>query len=273
MKTNVNKRPVPGRGILLLVTGLLSFCQTPGHASSEPLPFSVGERIEYSVSWEMIPAGSAVFKVLEHGMMDGKQIRRFVLEARSKKFIDLFYKIRDRLESHTDHEFSRSVFYSKIQSGKEGKKVRVRFDWEKKQAVYSNFGGKRDPIDIPDHTFDPLSSFYKLRTLDLSDWEDPEKDPPGQPGLFFPVTDGKKCFIQKGAVLKKETISTPSGARYETYLIAPQVTHFSGVFKKSTDAAARVWVSADHLQIPVKIKIKVAVGSIIFDLVSVTSPG
>ncbi len=256
--------PAAGKAGILLAAGLFAFIFFLQDAQSATLPFSVGEEIHYTVSWEMIPAGDAWFKVKNFTTIDGQKAWHFVLEAKSRRFIDWFYKIRDRLESYTDEAFRKSLLYRKTQTGKADKQVVVQFDWEHHLATYSNFGGKRDPIKIPEETYDPLSSFYKLRTLDFNGLKELKTGS----GLFFPVTDGKKCFIQKGEILGKEKISVASGT-YDTYLIVPQVTHFSGVFKKSKNPTVSVWVAADDKQIPVRIKIKVKVGSIIFDLVSV----
>ena len=228
-----------------------------GAARPASLPFKVGEQIEYTISWENVPAGTACFRVLDHRVVKGEKTWHFELTARSNRFVDIIYKIRDRLESFTDADFSRSVLYKKTQTGRADKKVVVWFDWEKRTATYANHGGKRPSIAVPDQTFDPLASFYKLRTLDLKN----------QNALFFPVSDGKKCFIQKGEILKKESLTIASGT-YDTYLVLPSLTHFSGVFEKSKDAKIQVWVSADKRRIPVRIKSKVVVGSFIGELIS-----
>ncbi|MCD4719577.1 MAG: DUF3108 domain-containing protein [Desulfobacula sp.] len=56
---------------------------------------------------------------------------------------------------------------------------------------------------------------------------------------------------------------------FDTYLLALKANHFSGVFKKSENPTVKLWVTADDRKIPVRIKVKVFIGSIIFDLVSV----
>jgi len=239
--------------------GLL-FSTSLAHSGEKKLPFSIGEEIQYAVSWEMVRAGKATFKVLPLSTLNGKKAYHFLLEAKSNNYIDMIYKIRDRLEGFTDIEFTQSLLHKKKQSGKDKREVMVQFDWEKKTATYSNFGGKRDPIEIPLKTFDPVSAFYKMRTIDFETDEN----------LSFPVTDGKKYFMQKGKVLGKEKITLPSGT-FDTYVLAPQVNHFSGVFKKSENPTVKLWITADDRKIPVRIKVKVFIGSIIFDIVSINS--
>jgi len=222
------------------------------------LPFSIGEEIQYSVRWEMVRAGKVNFKVLPLTTLNGKKAYHFLLEVKSNNYIDMLYKVRDQLEGFTDIEFTQSLLYKKTQSGKDKREVMVQFDWKKKTATYSNFGRKRDPIEIPLKTFDPVSAFYKMRVIDF------EIDK----NLSFPVTDGKKYFMQKGKVLGKEKITLPSGD-FDTYVLVPQINHFSGVFKKSENPTVKLWITADDRKIPVRIKVKVFIGSVIFDLISI----
>ena len=243
---------------VVVLTGVLFFSTPFGNAAEKVLPFVVGEEIEYSFRWEMIKAGKANFKVLPITDLNGKKAYQFLLEVKSNQYIDKLYKMRARLEGFTDIEFTQSLLYKKIQSGKSKKDVLVQFDWKNKTATYSNFGGKRDPIEIPYGTFDPVSAFYKMRAIDF------ETDQ----NLSFFVTDGKKSFSQKGKVVNKEKITLPSGT-FDTYVLIPQINHFSGVFKKSKNPSVKLWVTADDKKIPVRIKVKVFIGSFIFDLVSI----
>jgi len=222
------------------------------------LPFFFGEEITYTVRWEMIKAGNATLKVLPLTKRDGKNAYHFELDARSARYIDMLYKIRARLEAITDMDFTQSLLYKDTQSGKKTKTVKVNFNWKKKRAVYSNFGKKRTPIDIPLNTFDPLSAFYKMRTLPFEINQT----------LSFSVTDGKKVFTQKGQIISREKISV-SSKTYDTYQMDIEVNHFSGVFKKSENPTVKLWIMADERKILVRIKVKVFIGSVIFDLVSV----
>lgn len=240
---------------LLILTGCLFFLTSLSTAKEKKLPFFPGEELVYTVRWEMIQAGKAKFKVLPLTTINGSKAYHFSLEVKSNPYIDMLYKIRDRLEGFTNLDFTRSLLYTKTQSGKDKRQVIVRFDGENNTATYSNFGGKRDPINIPSGTFDPVSAFYKMRAMDFETNQN----------LSFPVTDGKKYFMQKGMVLKKEKLTLPSG-NFDTYILIPMVNHFSGVFKKSENPTVKLWVTADKRQIPIRIKVKVFIGSIIFDL-------
>lgn len=221
------------------------------------LPFSVGEEISYNIRWEQVKAGTCSVRVLPFTRVNNTRAFHFQMTAKSNKLVDMVYKIRDAMEGFVSDDFSGSLFYKRSSTGKRKKEILVEFFREKNEVVYSNFGGKRDPVKIPDHTFDPVGSFFWMRTLDFAVGT----------ALTFPVTDGKKCFFQKAEVVKKEKITLSSGS-FDTFVLVPSVTHFSGVFEKSRDPTVRIWVSADEKKIPIRIQIKVVVGSIIFDLAS-----
>ena len=226
---------------------------------ADPLgqPFSPGEEIFYKVRWQRINAGSCSIKVLPLARVGNLPAFHFQLTVKSNEFVDKIHKIRDVMEGFVLTDFSGSLLYKHTATGKEKKEVRVEFFLEKKQAVYSNFGDTRDPVEISENTFDPVSSFYRMRTLDF----DVDKS------LIFPVSDGKKTFLQRGEVVKKEKITTPLGP-FDTFLLVPSAANLSGVFEKSKNPRIRIWVSADERRIPVRIQVKVVVGSIIFDLAS-----
>jgi hypothetical protein len=231
---------------------------TGAKAGSQDLPFALGEEIVYNIRWQQIQAGTCSLKVLPFTLVGNTLAYHFQLSVKSNQFVDKFYKIRDVLEGFVVKDFSGSILYKQTSTGKRKKQILVEFFWDRHEVVYSNFGGKRDPIEIPGNTFDPVGSFYRMRTLDFEVGKT----------LSFPVTDGKKCFLQKGDILEKEKITTPSGT-FDTFVLAPYVSHFSGVFKKSQNPTVRVWITDDEKKIPVRIQIKVVMGSIIFDLVSV----
>ncbi|MCP4718286.1 MAG: DUF3108 domain-containing protein [Desulfobacteraceae bacterium] len=240
---------------LFIVAGM--FFPFTGLRADPLLPFSPGEEIFYNISWQQIKAGTCSIKVLPSTRVNNSPVFHFQLAVNSNELVDKIYKIRDVMEGFVYEDFSGSLLYKQTSTGKRKKEILVEFFREKNEVVYSNFGGKRDPVEIPDHTFDPVGSFFRMRTLDFEVGNT----------LTFPVSDGKKIFLQKGEVVKKEKISIPSGT-IDTFVLVPSVTHFSGVFEKSKDPTVRVWISADEKKIPVRIQIKVVVGSIIFDLAS-----
>ena len=261
MKTPFFKYRIRQIGICFVV-GVLTIgsLNSSSSAIEKNLLFGPGEKLTFKLKWMFITAGEAVLEVLPFETIDHVKSYHFVLTAKSSSFIDHFYKVRDRIDAYMNAEMTHSILYKKDQhEGKRIKDVVVKFDWERNEAIYSNFKQKRKPIDILPGSFDPLSAFYYVRRIGFKENSIIER----------PVTDGKKCVIGKATVIRRETIQISSGT-YDTYLIEPDLKHVGGVFEKSKDAKIQLWVTADKRRIPVKIKSKVVVGSFVGELVSAT---
>lgn len=219
-------------------------------------PFAPGEKLTFQLRWGLIPAGETVLEVYPMAEIDGRQAYHFVMTATTNSFVDLFYKVRDRIDAFTDAEMTHSVFYKKKQQeGSTRRNVEVKFDWQRQEAFYSNFGREEKSISLMPGTFDPLSVFYYIRSLELKEIGEVER----------PVTDGKKSVVGRARIIKRETIMV-ADASYDTYLLEPELKHIGGVFEKSKDAKIMIWVSADERRLPVKVKSKVVVGSFVAEL-------
>ena len=229
-------------------------------AVEKDFPFYPGEKLTFQLKWTVVPAGQGTLEILPIEIIKGVKAYHFVLTAKSNSFLDYIYKVRDRIDAYTDIEMTHTILYKKKQrEGKTKRDVVVNFNWDNNKAQYSTLKDIREPIDVLEGSFDPLSAFYYTRLFDLKENLIIER----------PVTDGKKCIIGKAFVIKKETLKLASGT-YDTYLIEPDIKHVGGVFEKSKNAKIQVWVTADNRRMPVKIKSKVVVGSFVGELVSAT---
>lgn len=233
-------------------------------AGSSPgdFPFQPGERLVYKLRWGLITAGYAELEVLPFEQVDGESAWHFILSIKTSKFVDVFYRVRDRIESYTDLALVNSMLYSKEQrEGSTDRDVVVHFDRAGGTAVYSNKGVARDPIEIEDGTIDPLASIYYLRQQALV--ENAE--------IIKPVTDGKKAVGGVARVVKRETLRI-GGVEYDTFMVEPDLQDVRGVFEKSKKSKLRMWITADDRRLLVKVKSKVVVGSFTGTLVDITAP-
>lgn len=250
-----------GRQSLVIFTAIV-FMTTLSLAESikareKDLPFHPGEKLTFQLKWSFIPAGEAVLEILPIETIQDVTSYHFVMLAKTYPFIDLFYKVRDRIDAFTDTGMTHSILYKKQKKGKSKKNVVVTFNWEKQTTQYSNQGKKAKPISIKPSSFDPLSVFYAFRLYNLKVGAK----------IQIPVTDGKKCVMGEATVVKREKI-TVANRTYDTYLVEPDLKHIGGVFEKSKKAKLEIWVTADTQRIPVKIKSKVIVGSFVAELIA-----
>ena len=239
---------------------LLSAAGLPLPLQASGMPFAPGERLEYELRWENIPAGSAILEVHSPKTINGETAHHFVLTAQSNAFIDLFYKVRDRIDAYADLDMTCSVHYEKRQNeGHHKRNEVVVFDWGAQEARYTNYGRSRPAIELMAGSFDPLSAFYFSRTVGLDIGQRLER----------PITDGRRNVIGRLRVVAREKITLQNGACYDTFRVEPELNQVGGVFKESKDARIHLWITADERRIPVRIKSKVVVGHFVGELVSV----
>lgn len=240
---------------------VITFFTSISKSYAEDLPFTAGERLTFRLRWAVVPAGEAVMEVMPMTTVNGTPAYHFRLTAKSNSFVDMFYKVRDRIDAFTDTSMTRALRYHKKQhEGDHRRNIQVDFDWENTTARLFD-GQKHNEIDILPGTFDPLSVFYYTRMANFAT----------DSLITSPVTDGKKCVYGEARIVKKERVTVYSGT-YDTYLIEPDLKHVGGVFKKEKDAKIKIWITADDKRIPVKIASKVAVGSFVGELISIESP-
>ena len=254
-----NRRPLE---VLLLAIVLgLQIIAFSAAADEAVHPFEPGETLTYKLRWKFISAGTAVFQVQPITEMHGNPARHFLLTIRSSSFLDVFYKVRDRVEAYTDLAVTHSLLYRNEQrEGSYSRDVTVTFDWEAETAQFENRGEKLDPIFIYPGTFDPLSIIYHLRMQELV---------PGNV-LKAPATDGKRIVIGGVRVVEKQKVKVPAG-KFDAFLVEPELGRMGGVVKRSKAAAVQIWISADRRQIPLKVSGKAKLGSFSAVLVSIES--
>jgi hypothetical protein len=238
----------------LLALPLLSPFAIAEEASSDDQKpaFEPGEKLSYSLGWQFIVAGHATLEVLPDEELDGRPIRSFYMGAKTTKFADALFKVRDTLSSLAEYDVSRSLGYAKIQrEGDTKRDVTVDFDWDNLTATYYEARKRQSiQIPIPENTLDPLSAFYFIRNQPL------------EVGTVIegPMTDGKRCKIAKIEVVERKTIKV-NGRKFDALKLIPDFQDVGGVFEKSKDASVEIWCTADHRHIPVLMKSKVIVGS------------
>lgn len=247
------------RRVTAAVILLVLLVAVPGQTVEyPPAPFAPGEKLVFQLRWGFIPAGEATLEVLPNEVINGVEAYHFVMTARTNSVVDIFYRVRDRIDAYTDVGMNHSLLYLKDQQeGDVRRKIVVEFDWEKGEARYANFDREKMVIPLEPGSFDPLSIFYYTRMHDLGSTRE----------IARPVTDGNKNVIGRATILGRETMRL-AGRSFETIQMQPELKHVGGVFEKDAKAKLQLWVSADDWQIPVKVQSKVIVGSFVAELVA-----
>ena len=92
---------------LLVIVLSITFAFTGSvKADEKVVPFHPGEKLVFKVKWQFIPAGEAVLEVLPFETISGVEHYHFVMTAKTYKYIDPFYKVRDRIDAYADLEMT-----------------------------------------------------------------------------------------------------------------------------------------------------------------------
>jgi len=178
----------------------------------------------------------------------GKKCFKIVSTAESSKFFSTFFKVQDRVESYMDTGGLYTLHFEKhLKEGKFRANRFVDFDQEKHIAVEGN-----DTMQVPHFVQDVLSAFYYIRTQNLEIGK----------SLFVDNHTDKKNYPLEVKVLRKEKIEVEAGT-FECLVVEP-ILQSSAIFKQ--EGSLTVWLTNDHIKMPVLMKSKVVIGSIATEL-------
>ena len=211
--------------------------------------FKVGESLKFLIRYGPIQAGYAYLEILQVRDVNGRRCFEVTSRAESNNFFSTFYKVRDKTVSLMDSVGLYSWHFSKkIREGKYRADIEVIFDQPNYRVIT-----KKDTIKTPAYVQDPLSSLYFLRTQNIEVGK----------SYFIDHFSGKKLYPLTVRVLRKETIRVRAGKF--TCLVVEPVLKDAGVFNSKGDVT--VWLTDDRYRIPVLMKSKILVGSIIAELI------
>lgn len=180
----------------------------------------------------------------------GQETYKLQMAVLSNAFFSRFFLVREHLTSWIDPRSLRSLRFEK--HAVEGRRVRdelVEFDYENGVA---RMDGTR--VLLEDASLDSLSSVYYLRTIPLD----------GDPPVELPVFSGEPCLLRVD-VQARETIVTPAGT-FQTIRIEPRSAG-EGLIAKGKNLV--LWLSDDERRIPVQIRSKLKVGTLLGRLLSI----
>lgn len=220
-------------------------------ARQVPVPFSVGERLEYDVKFGVLKVGSGRMEVVGVESIRGREAWHTAFTVKGGTF---FYKVNDRLESWIDVENFASLRH--VQDLQEGKRDRERrFEIYPDRMVYTENDGPeqqsaRDPLD-------DASFLYFIRTVPLSVGQTYDF-----PRYFRP--DRNPVRVR---VLRKESVKVPAG-RFDAIVIQP-IIKSKGIF--SENGRAEIWLSDDDRRIMLQLKSNLSFGTLNLYLKSYTA--
>ncbi len=218
--------------------------------------FKSGEWLRYKMSYSgFLRAGTAVLEVDEKEYQ-GKKVFHTRGTGWTSGMIKWFFEVDDYYESFFDKENIKPyVFKRKIYEGGYKKHTITTFNHDVKKAYVQDFTLQKDTLVAFNKVQDMLSSFYYLRSLDISKIKVGDEI---KLDMFF----DEETFPFRLKFLGKQSLRTHIG-KVETLVFRPYV--LSGrVFKEQESVT--IWISNDTNKIPLKLKADLRVGSLTAEL-------
>ncbi len=212
--------------------------------------FGVGEKLEFDINYGFINAGTATLEVASLVDYKGRPSYQIISTAHSNDFFTTLYPVDDRIESIIDANGLFSWRFDKrIREGNYRAERKYEFDQLNRQVIYKDSTYQLDPF-----TQDALSSIYFIRCQPLV---------VGKSFFLQNFIDGHKNNIEV-KILRKERITVKAG-EFDCLVVEP-LTNDVGLFKH--EGKLTVWLTDDRLRLPVLMKSKIIVGSVVAELTS-----
>tara|TARA_B100001250_G_scaffold76976_1_gene63073 strand:+ start:477 stop:1184 length:708 start_codon:yes stop_codon:yes gene_type:complete len=205
------------------------------------------EELIYLVGFRYFSAGNAYISI-NNDSLNGDSVYLLETFIKTNKFLDKFYKIRDKTSILIDPtNYSILKIDKDINEGNYKQKYSA-FNQGDTLLVWNNSNYK---INSP--VYDPISFVYYLREKNLLLGDQ----------FTFSSAGPKGIKIVEVNVTQKEHVSVPAGT-FECLKIEPRSPINNALLKNNGEM--KVWLSNDKKKIPVKIEMKTNVGNIIMKL-------
>lgn len=229
-------------------------------AAADDPPFGPGERVTMRITYAHLLAGRATVSVvpIEH---DGRPVLRFVAVARSQGFFAwlLRFRVNDLTAADWDPASGCSLGIEKhLMEGRAERDQRVRIDPVTGTAQVEDRKIRETAFHLDPCTLDVLSAFFVTRLRGV----------PAGGTLELPVFDNGKRYTLGIRFRGRETLDLPEplGKKVPTVIVEPMLLEGTGLFVK--EGRLKIWLTDDARRIPVRMRSKVAIGSVSADLES-----
>lgn len=232
--------------------------------SYDRLPFEFGEQQVIEGSWMGLPAGRAVLEVRRGPEINGRKTILFWGNALSSRLVDTVLHVDNTMESYVDAEglFPYKFLLHMVETY-QVKETRVAFDHPQGRAFYWAKRISKKMGDMNEDRIDglvPLSQdmWSGLFFIRMQDFELGKK-------FSIPIYENNKNMKAEFEVVGNELVRTKAGV-FQTWKLSMELK-LNNVLRPS--GAMHMWVSDDSKKYLVKFDVKLNLGSLAGELVSV----
>jgi hypothetical protein len=213
--------------------------------------FGAGERLEFSVEYGIIKAGTAVLAVTGPEQFEGLMAYRISATASSNPAFSTFFEVNDVNEALLDIiQFHTLKFSKDLHEGDFEYREEVFFDQDAGIVYYPDeTDSSLMQMDIPPHALDVLSCLYFARTLPLE---------VGNTYFVDSHVDNENYPLEI-IVHERDHIRVPAG-EFDCILVQPALQS-QGLFDQQGEIW--VWLTDDERHMPVLMRSAIVIGEIV----------
>ncbi len=209
------------------------------------------EDLEYNISWERVlrvGTGKITLKRTKDSYL-------LEMSAKSARFFDLFFKVRDQFRSIVPLDFSSFKLYEKrIREGRYRRHDYVTYDPLHGVVTYRKNGDPMPDLSVSPPVFDPFSILFAYRFTC-----------PKDSNCTLVATDGKHIDEVEVRLIKREEITVKAGT-FSTIKVQPVWRRMQGVFRKKKGGHIYIWFEERPPYRPIKMEAEIFIGKIVAEL-------
>ncbi len=213
--------------------------------------FGPGERLEFSVEYGILKAGTAVLAVTGPEQYESLMAFRVTATARSNPAFSTFFEVNDVNEALLDIvQFHTLKFSKDLHEGDFQYREEVFFDQDAGMVYYpEETDSSLMQMDIPPHALDVLSCLYFARTLPLE---------VGNTYYVDSHVDNDNYPLEI-IVYERDRIRVPAG-EFDCIMVQPALRS-QGIFDQQGEIW--VWLTDDERHMPVLMRSAIVIGEIV----------
>jgi hypothetical protein len=224
----------------------------------EGTPFGPGERATFRITYARLLAGRATLAVLDPEPEGGSALR-FLAEAHSQGFFAwLFrYHVDDRTVASWDPVCGCSLRIEKhLHEGRAKRDQEVEFEPTVGIARVADSKIPQARFDVGACALDVLSALFVVRIRGVAEGREPT----------LSIFDNGRRYgmLVRWRGRERLDLPPPFGDGYPTVIVEPLLVEGSGLFARK--GRLRVWLTDDARRVPVRMRSRVAIGSVSADL-------
>ena len=222
--------------------------------------FSGGERLRYAVSWSGgVKIGDIDLAIKrEHGRRDS-----FTISAHVQDYgpLRLIYPVDDTFSCSVSGPMRLPFRYEVVQREGHGGRETKRLTWYDQKLKYVRYqknDGPFERFDLDGTVYNEFASFIITRALRFTGGEE----------IVVPTFADRKRHEVRVSLLGRERLQTLFGEQ-PTLKVQPRM-HFKGLYDKDGDTV--LWITDDQCRVPVEIRSRIVVGSLVATLTEYENP-